>query len=194
MPYRVRKSKCRRSDGKRGSWVLAYKDKSGKSHSNCHTSKSGAEAQIAAIEGPKESLEYAGEKTMKLTSTQLRRIIAEEVEAAMTQAPRKKPAAAAAPKAAPKKRVPTAAVIAGSIADLVGDGVPGDYMEAAEVLLSHMSEPRPDRDAAVEDVADVLGNAIMDSMMDAGDDDDDMGMEMDFDAFGVASAVVDMYM
>lgn len=189
MPYRVRKSKCRRSDGKRGSWVLAYKDKSGKSHSNCHTSKSGAEAQIAAIEGPKESLEYAGEKTMKLTSTQLRRIIAEEVEAAMTQAPRKAPAAAAAP----KKRVPTAAVIAGSIADLVGDGVPDDYMEAAEVLLSHMSEPRPDRDTAVEEVADVLGNAIMDSMMDAGDDDD-MGMEMDFDAFGVASAVVDMYM
>lgn len=128
---------------------------------------------------------------MKLTSTQLRRIIAEEVEAAMTQAPRKKPAAA--PKAAPKKRVPTAAVIAGSIADLVGEGRPGDYMEAAEVLLSHMSEPRPDRDAAVEEVADVLGNAIMDSMMDAGDDDD-MGMEMDFDAFGVASAVVDMYM
>lgn len=129
---------------------------------------------------------------MKLTSTQLRRIIAEEVEAAMTQAPKKKPAAA--PKAKPAaKRVPTAAVIAGSIADLVGDGVPGDYMEAAEVLLSHMSEPRPDRDAAVEEVADVLGNAIMDSMMDAGDDDD-MGMEMDFDAFGVASAVVDMYM
>lgn len=132
---------------------------------------------------------------MKLTSTQLRRIIAEEVEAAMTQAPKKKPAAAkAAPKAKPAaKRVPTAAVIAGSIADLVGEGRPDDYMEAAEVLLSHMSEPRPDRDTAVEEVADVLGNAIMDSMMDAGDDDD-MGMEMDFDAFGVASAVVDMYM
>ncbi len=129
---------------------------------------------------------------MKLTATQLRRIIAEEVEAAMTQAPKKKSAAAAAPKAAAKKRVPTAAVIAGSIADLVGDGVPGDYMEAAEVLLSHMSEGNTDREAVVEEVADVLGNAIMDSMMDAGDDD--MGMEMDFDAFGVASAVVDMYM
>jgi len=92
MPYRVRKSKCRRSDGRSGSWVLAYKDKSGKSHSNCHTSKSGAEAQIAAIEGPKESQGITGETTMKLTSTQLRAIIAEEVEAALTQAPRKKKA------------------------------------------------------------------------------------------------------
>lgn len=91
MPYRVRKSKCRRSDGRSGSWVLAYKDKSGKSHSNCHTSKSGAEAQIAAIEGPKESQDVTGETTMKLTTSQLRDIIREEVEA-VTQAPRKKKA------------------------------------------------------------------------------------------------------
>lgn len=132
---------------------------------------------------------------MKLTSTQLRAIIKEEVEAAMTQAPRKAPAAkVAAPKAAARKpaAVPSAKVIATKIADLVGDGQPVDYMEAAGVLASHLAAPRRDREAAVDEVADALGNTIMDSM--DMDDEDGMGMEMDFDAFGVAEAIVDMYM
>jgi len=36
--------------------VLSYTDKKGKKHKNCHTSKKKAQAQIAAIEGPRESL------------------------------------------------------------------------------------------------------------------------------------------
>lgn len=36
--------------------MLSYTDKKGKKHSNCHTSKKRAKGQIAAIEGPKESI------------------------------------------------------------------------------------------------------------------------------------------
>jgi hypothetical protein len=50
MPYRVRKQDCRQSSGKKGKYVLSYKDKKGKHHSNCHTSKKRAQGQIAAIE------------------------------------------------------------------------------------------------------------------------------------------------
>lgn len=56
MPYKIRKQKCKQSDGDSGSYVLSYTDKKGKSHSNCHTSKKRAKGQIAAIEGPKESI------------------------------------------------------------------------------------------------------------------------------------------
>lgn len=50
MPYKVIKRKCKQSDGDAGSYVLSYKDKSGKSHNNCHTTKKLARAQISAIE------------------------------------------------------------------------------------------------------------------------------------------------
>jgi len=56
MPYKIRKQKCKQSDGDSGSYVLSYTDKKGKKHSNCHTSKKRAKGQIAAIEGPKESI------------------------------------------------------------------------------------------------------------------------------------------
>ena len=35
-----------------GSYTLSYTDKKGKKHSNCHTSKKNAQAQIGAIEMP----------------------------------------------------------------------------------------------------------------------------------------------
>jgi len=56
MPYTVRKRSCRQSSGKKGKYVLSYTDKSGKKHSNCHTSRKKAQGQIAAIEGPKEGV------------------------------------------------------------------------------------------------------------------------------------------
>ena len=60
MPYRVRKQKCTRSDGTKGSYVLSYKpkkktnkkkDSEGFVKAGCHTSKQKAHAQRAAIEG-----------------------------------------------------------------------------------------------------------------------------------------------
>jgi hypothetical protein len=50
MPYNIRKKKCKQSDGDAGSYVLSYKDNSGKKHSACHTSRKKARGQIAAIE------------------------------------------------------------------------------------------------------------------------------------------------
>ena len=64
MPYRVRKQNCKRSDGKKGNYVLKYKPKSktskkkdseGYVKAGCHTSKKKARAQRSAIEGPKEN-------------------------------------------------------------------------------------------------------------------------------------------
>lgn|GEM_PF-4321035 len=50
MPYKIRKAKCKQSDGTPGNFVLSYTDKNGKDHSACHTSKKKAKGQIAAIE------------------------------------------------------------------------------------------------------------------------------------------------
>jgi hypothetical protein len=50
MPYKIRKQKCKQSDGDSGTYVLSYTDKKGKKHRNCHTSKKKAQGQIAAIE------------------------------------------------------------------------------------------------------------------------------------------------
>jgi len=50
MPYTIRKQNCKKSDGKSGKYVLSYKDKKGKKHRNCHTSRKKARGQIAAIE------------------------------------------------------------------------------------------------------------------------------------------------
>mgnify|MGYP003115735031 CR=1 FL=1 len=55
MPYKIRKQKCKQSDGDSGTYVLSYTDKKGKKHRACHTSKKKAQGQIAAIEGPREA-------------------------------------------------------------------------------------------------------------------------------------------
>lgn len=52
MPYKIRKQKCKQSDGDAGTYVLSYTTKKGKKIRNCHTSKKKARGQIAAIEGP----------------------------------------------------------------------------------------------------------------------------------------------
>lgn len=60
MPYRIRKSDCKRSDGKKGKYVLEYipKGKRKYKRAGCHTSKKKAHGQRAAIEGgPRESFE-----------------------------------------------------------------------------------------------------------------------------------------
>jgi hypothetical protein len=51
VPYNIDKKKCKQSDGDSGTHVLSYTDGEGKDHDNCHTSKKGAQGQIAAIEG-----------------------------------------------------------------------------------------------------------------------------------------------
>ena len=56
MPYKIRKQKCKQSDGDSGSYVLSYTDNKGKNHSNCNTSRKKARGQISAIEMD-ESLE-----------------------------------------------------------------------------------------------------------------------------------------
>jgi len=50
MPYSIRKRKCKKSSGGSGSYTLSYTDKNGKYHSNCHSSRAGAQRQISAIE------------------------------------------------------------------------------------------------------------------------------------------------
>ena len=60
MPYRIRKTKCRRSDGKKGKYVLEYIPKGKRKYrrAGCHTSKKKAHGQRAAIEGgPRESFQ-----------------------------------------------------------------------------------------------------------------------------------------
>lgn len=63
MPYTIRKSSCRQSSGKKGSYTLTYTDKKGKKHSNCHTSRKRAQAQIGAIE-MREDDEVDSENTL----------------------------------------------------------------------------------------------------------------------------------
>ena len=52
----IRKRPCKQASGKAGNYVLAYKDKKGKRHTSCHTSKKKAKGQIAAIEMREELL------------------------------------------------------------------------------------------------------------------------------------------
>lgn len=75
MPYTIRKRKCKQSDGDSGSYVLSYKDKKGKKHRACHTSRKKARGQIAAIEA--EGVER--NETMRITLSNLRRVIQEEI-------------------------------------------------------------------------------------------------------------------
>lgn len=71
MPYTIRKRKCKQSDGDSGSYVLSYKDKKGKKHRACHTSRKKARGQIAAIEA--EGVER--NETMKITLSEIRNLI-----------------------------------------------------------------------------------------------------------------------
>lgn len=91
MPYTIRKTNCKRSDGTSGKYVLSYKDKKGKKHRACHTSKKKAKGQIAAIEMEslirstisgiiKEELNIAKDDTMQIKLSHLRRIIRETIE------------------------------------------------------------------------------------------------------------------
>ena len=61
MPYKIRKQNCQRSDGEGGNYVLAYTDKKGKRHSNCHISKKNAQNQIGAIEASLDENEHGEE-------------------------------------------------------------------------------------------------------------------------------------
>ena len=79
MPYTIRKQKCKQSDGDAGSYVLSYTDKSGKKHSNCHTSKKKAQGQIAAIEGQWEADEMGVEEEV-MTERLLRNYIQEVIQ------------------------------------------------------------------------------------------------------------------
>lgn len=100
MPYSIRKSKCKQADGDPGSYVLSYTDNKGKGHSNCHTSRKKARAQIAAIEMPEgadldegwvpfaammaqdleeQLAELAGAHRMVIDQVSLRRIVREEL-------------------------------------------------------------------------------------------------------------------
>jgi hypothetical protein len=66
VPYNIRKSKCKQSDGDSGSYVLSYTDNKGKKHRNCHTSRKKAKAQIAAIEMPEGWKHEAHEEINRL--------------------------------------------------------------------------------------------------------------------------------
>lgn len=91
MPYKIRKSKCKQSDGTSGSYVLSYKDKKGKRHKACHTSKRKAKGQIAAIEMESlirmtiggiinEVFADTKDNAMKIKLSHLRTIIREAIE------------------------------------------------------------------------------------------------------------------
>lgn len=71
MPYKIRKQKCKQSDGDAGSYVLSYKDNKGKKHRACHTSRKKARGQIAAIEA--EGVER--NETMKISLSEIRSLI-----------------------------------------------------------------------------------------------------------------------
>ena len=55
MPYKIRRKKCKQSDGDSGNYTISYTDKNGKKHKKCHTSKEKMQKQIAAIESSKEA-------------------------------------------------------------------------------------------------------------------------------------------
>jgi hypothetical protein len=90
MPYTIRKQSCKQSDGDKGTHVLSYTDKKGKKHRNCHTSKKKARGQIAAIEAEGVEKEAQGNVT-KITLSELRQIIREEIVEAPDREDKKKP-------------------------------------------------------------------------------------------------------
>lgn len=77
MPYNIRKSKCKQTDGDSGSYVLSYTDNKGKHHRNCHTSRKKARGQISAIEMP-EGIDDIEESWVPLAS-RITRILEEQL-------------------------------------------------------------------------------------------------------------------
>ena len=65
MPYKIKKQSCDQEDGDSGSHVVAYTDKAGKKHNNCHTSKEKAQAQIGHIEGGKNDRKEIDENLIR---------------------------------------------------------------------------------------------------------------------------------
>lgn len=77
MPYTIRKSKCKQTDGDQGRYVMSYTDNKGRKHRNCHTSRAKARAQISAIEMP-EGIEELEEGWIPLAS-QIAELLEEEL-------------------------------------------------------------------------------------------------------------------
>lgn len=141
MPYRITKQKCKQSDGDAGKYVLSYKDKSGKKHRACHTSKKKARGQIAAIE--MESVEQQGTTQMKNELKQLiRQLVVEAMlemeEAAATSKEEMKDDEASNKKS--KKK------------DVTGDG----KADFADVMASRMMASGMPKSAAVKKAEKVV--------------------------------------
>lgn len=60
--YDYKESRCERSDGKKGKYILTMTDSSGKQHEFCHTSRESMMSQIAAIESNSSSKGYKMKK------------------------------------------------------------------------------------------------------------------------------------
>lgn len=77
-----------------------------------------------------------------------------------------------------------ASKMAKEIANIVGHGVKANEMTGvADLVQSLIGTDEPD--TAIEDIANELGNIIMDSMMGMEDEED----ELDFDAYGAATEI-----
>jgi hypothetical protein len=83
MPYKIRKQKCKQSDGDSGGYVLSYTDKKGKKHRACHTSKKKARGQIAAIEA--EGTKMNNEDSLLELRAFIRDVVKEELHAEGSQ-------------------------------------------------------------------------------------------------------------
>ena len=78
MPYKTTKQPCKRSDGKKGNYVLKYKpksstskkkDKQGYVKAGCHSSKEKAEKQKVAIEA--ESVTFPEDENVLIEYNEL---------------------------------------------------------------------------------------------------------------------------
>ena len=100
---------------------------------------------------------------MKITTRQLRQIIAEEVQRVIGEAP---------------GRAPSRAAVAQYVCDAVGLGRPTDFVGVADVVMAHAADPGAGD--AVDDISDALMNVLMD--IEDGDDVDGLGVAMDIAA------------
>ena len=112
---------------------------------------------------------------MRLTVNQLRRIIKEEVEAAVAGVPAKNAGVVDA----------HTREVAGDIAGIVGQGSAADYVSVARIVTDMLDHPEryTEEDDPVEMVADELGTVMMDS-----------DGELDFDGLAMAQAICDEYL
>ena len=100
---------------------------------------------------------------MKITTGQLRQIIAEEVQRLIGETPR---------------RAPSRGAVAQYVCDAVGLGRPSDFVGVADVVVAHAAAPGTGD--AVDDISDVLMDVLMD--IDGGEDVDGLGVAMDIAA------------